>query len=144
MTLPASSEARRLFLRDSPTKETLLLQRAGSFAALLFSALGSFLYPALPEPVRAALPLPTVTLISGGLGVLLQRAVSKLWSVCLGDIAAEAAGALTAFVRLKKIQYYVRTGVLTSDDGSQLMKEIVEADIRRGLPRRRPPRRLTR
>jgi hypothetical protein len=134
MTAPSGPDPQGTGLPAKPSKETLLLQRSGSFSALLFSSLGAFLYPALPASVRSTLPLPTFTLLTGGAGILLHRMVAKLWDTCLGDIASEGAEALKTFIRLKKIQYYTRIGVLAPEDGRRLMQEVVEADVRRALP----------
>jgi len=82
--------------------------------------------------------------LCGAIGALLHRALWRLWDACLGDIAAEGAAALKTYVRTRKVWFYYSLGFLPQEDAQRLMREIVEADVRSGLPSPKPKPRLPR
>jgi hypothetical protein len=125
-----------------PSKNALLTQRSASFSVLLFTCGGALVYPALPEAFRSAIPSSTFTLLCGTGGLILHRAVEWLWNAILADLAKEGAATLRSFVRLRKVDSYVRRGLLSPERAAELLSTIAEQDILgEDAPRRSPPKR---
>lgn len=125
----------------------LLLQRSGSFSILLFTSIGSFIYPTLPGGIKAALTASEFVLLCGGLGLTLHRVVEWVWRIVLGDLFVELADGLRAFVRTAKIERYVQKGVFSPEEAANLLKRVAVQDIfpedledaaKRPLPKPRP------
>jgi hypothetical protein len=137
MTTPTNiAETPRATPTSAPTviPASLVLSRDSSFGAVLFSGLGSLVYPFLPPAVKAAMPLPAFTVLCGAVGAVCQRLIAAAWNGLLGDIATESAAHIRTYFRLRRLQWYIRTNMVSPARGRALTREIVEADIRRDLP----------
>jgi hypothetical protein len=109
------------------------LTRNVLFSGSIGSAIAALLYGWLPQSLRLVVPIHEFILVLGMTAGALQRAVIALWNSLIGHIAREAKEALFVWVRAKRIALHVRQGAITPERGDELLNELVEASLKKGI-----------